>query len=335
MGCALAIGDESSNEQNFAASEGKGEIRPPVWTRGEPRIAGATHVGVVRKMNQDAFGRFDDSERSEILLVVADGLGGHRAGEVASHMAVEHLGADVLSGGDDPPTRLRQAVLRTNDAILKAARQDRTLDGMGTTIVCLLLVENGPSYVAHVGDSRLYRLRSKRIEAITEDHSLVAALVREGVISEEDARQDPRKNQILRALGVREDIEVDIAPVELQKGDIYLLCSDGLHCMLEDTEIHSLAHRATRPEYVVNQLIEAANEAGGTDNVTCVLAHVPDPMPVEILRNAASRLIKTTRSIFSRSNDPDHGGLSAPPRDGNTSNTSNTNTGNTGETDKS
>lgn len=311
----MATGDESSDNLRPQMGEGQDEIRPPVWTHGEPRIAAATHVGVVRKTNQDAFGRFDDPERSEILLVVADGLGGHRGGEVASRMAVERLGADVLSGGDDPATRLRQAVLRANRSILLAAGKDRTLDGMGTTIVCLLLVEGGRSYVAHVGDSRLYRIRAKHIQAVTEDHSLVATLVREGVLSEEEAREDPRRNQILRALGVREDLEVDVAAIELQQGDIYLLCSDGLHGMLEDAEIQTLAQRATRPQRVVDQLIEAANAAGGTDNVTCVVAQVPEPMPVGSLRDAAGRLFESMRSIFSRRSDPDLGDPSGAAND--------------------
>jgi len=272
----------------------------PVWSRDEPRIAGATDVGVVRKQNQDAFGRFDDIERGEILLVVADGLGGHRGGEVASKMAVDLVGRLVLEGGEEPSARLRQAIVRANDEIFKAARKDHTLDGMGTTIVCLLLAEDGRSYVAHVGDSRLYRLRAGRIEAMTEDHSLVATLVREGVLSEAEAREDRRRNQILRALGVREDAEVDVAPVELQPGDVYLLCSDGLHGMLDDDEINQIAHRPTRPPAVVEQLIAAANTAGGTDNITCMLAHVPEPMPLDTFRSTATRLIKSTQTFFTR-----------------------------------
>jgi protein phosphatase len=278
----------------------------PVWTHSEPRVAGATDVGAVRQVNQDAFARFDDVDRCEILLIVADGLGGHRSGEVASEMAVNRVGKLVFEIDEGPAERLRQSIEHANDAILKAGREDPSLDGMGTTIVCLLLAEDGRSYVAHVGDSRLYRLRRGRIKAITEDHSLVATLLREGVLSDDEAREDPRRNQILRALGVREDTEVDVAPVEIRPGDVYLLCSDGLHGMIDDTEILQIAHRPTRPEVVVDRLIEAANKAGGTDNITCLLAQVPRPMPLDGLRLTATRLIDSARNFFApASNKPD------------------------------
>lgn len=258
----------------------------PLWSIDEPRIAGATDVGVMRTVNQDAFGRFDDAARGEILLVVADGLGGHRGGEVASQMAVERLGRAVFDGVEDPATRLRAAIEQTNEMIYTVARDDTSLDGMGTTVVCLLLAEDGGAHVAHVGDSRLYRLRAGRIEPLTEDHSLVATLVREGVLTEQDARTDPRRNQILLALGVRPDTEIEVAAVELAPGDVFLLCSDGLHGLLDDAQILALAHRpissepsepSEAPGAVVRQLIDAANEAGGTDNVTVMLAQLPDP----------------------------------------------------------
>ena len=304
MGFSLPTGDDTNAKSSAPTDPSEeadaSEFPAPAWTRGEPRIAGATHVGVVRKVNQDAFGRFDDPNRGEIFLVVADGLGGHRGGEVASRMAVDFLGQNVFEGDADPPTRLHESIARANDSVLLAARDDLALDGMGTTVVYLLLCENGRSYVAHVGDSRLYRLRSGRIEAVTEDHSLVATLVREGVLTEDEARIDSRRNQILRALGVRDDLEIDVAPIELQPGDTYLLCSDGLHGMLEDEEIFDLAKRAARPEPVVAQLVEAANEAGGTDNVTCLIANIPEPMEVDGLRDKANRLFESTRSVFMR-----------------------------------
>ena len=272
----------------------------PVWARNEPRIAGATDTGAVRRANQDAFGRFDDPERREILLVVADGLGGHRGGEVASKMAVRLVGKHVVQTSGDPESRLREAIVSANSEIYKAAKRDYTLDGMGTTIVCLLLIEDGPSYVAHVGDSRLYRMRSGGIKSITEDHSLVATLVREGVLSAEAAYDDPRKNQILRALGVRSEVEIDVAPVILRPGDVFILCSDGLHGLLKDDEIQHLAQRPIRPSATVSDLIAAANEAGGHDNITCVLAQVPKPMPLHTLQTMASWAFDTTRKLFAR-----------------------------------
>ncbi len=272
----------------------------PAWTRGEPNVAGATDVGVVREVNQDAFGRFDDPERGEILLVVADGLGGHRGGEVASRLAVDRVGEFAFEGDGDGPARLEQAILRANEVVLETSREDPGLDGMGTTIVCLLLAEDGPSTAAHVGDSRLYRLRGTEIVPLTEDHSLVATLVREGVLAPEDAREDPRRNQILQALGVREELAVDLAAVHLEPGDQYLLCSDGLHGMIEDDAIATIVRSVARPETAVARLIEAANAAGGTDNVTCLLAKVPAPLAEPGFLDKASALLESTRAVFTR-----------------------------------
>ncbi len=279
------------------------EFPAPVWPQGEPRIAGATHIGRVRRVNQDAFGRFDDGDRCEILVLVADGLGGHRGGEVASRIAIDSIGEQIFSGDGDPATRLLQAITSANESILRASRKDRTLDGMGTTIVGLLLTENGPSYVGHVGDSRLYRIRAGLIEPVTQDHSLVATLVQEGALTPEQAHTDPRRNQILRALGVRDNVEIEIAPIDIMPGDTYLLCSDGLHGMLEDDAIQKITSHGQRLESIVESLIDSANDAGGTDNVTVMLAQIPDPMQSRGLRGAANQLIESTRSAFARRDD--------------------------------
>jgi protein phosphatase len=268
----------------------------PIRGTGLPSIAGATHVGVVRRVNQDAFGRFDDPKRGEILLVVADGLGGHRGGEVASRMAIDLLGPLVGAGPEPAPIRLARAIDEANRQIHEAARSDDTLEGMGTTVVCLLVARDGGGHVAHVGDSRLYRLREERLEALTEDHSLVATLVREGVLRPDEARNDPRKNQILRALGVRKEVEIDVAPVETRPGDTYLLCSDGLHGLLEDWAIRNVAVENPELEVAVERLIEAANRAGGTDNVTCMLARFPEAMPRPAWQESASRLLASLRA---------------------------------------
>ena len=271
------------------------------WTAGTLRIAGATDVGSVRHINQDAYAHFHQAERGETLFVVADGLGGHRGGEVASRLAVEALGQLIGEGDDEPAVRLSRAITTANQNILTAARKDRTLDGMGTTVVCLLMAENGRSYVAHVGDSRLYRIRGGHIDVITEDHSLVVTLVRHGILSPEAAREDPRRNQILRALGVRDDIEIEVAPVQLMPGDTYLLCSDGLHGLIEDDEIHRLVAAETEPEAIAAALIDAANQAGGLDNITCLIASLPSPAVFPMLRARAARLLATTRSLFPKS----------------------------------
>ncbi len=241
------------------------------WGGFEIAIAGSTHAGRIRRSNQDAFDRFDDPERNEILLAVADGMGGHRGGETASRMAIGTLGKLGREGEGDPETRLRSAIERANFEIHKLAKRDRTLDGMGTTLVALLLCEKGPSFVAHVGDSRLYRLRDGTFEALTEDHSIVALLVRNGEISPEEARDHPKRNQIMRALGVDEEVDIDIAPLDLRSGDAYLLCSDGLYSMLPDADLKRIMESAPDPHTVVAWMIDAANQAGGLDNVTAMV----------------------------------------------------------------
>lgn len=264
------------------------------------RIAGATHVGSVRRINQDAYAHYHETGRGEALLIVADGLGVHRGGEVASRLAVASLTERIAASNDEPALRMARSIAAANASILKAARQDRTLDGMGTTIVCLLLTEDGSSVVGHVGDSRLYRLRDNRLEGITEDHSLVATLVCEGVLSPEQAREDPRRNQILRALGVRDDIEIEVIPVHTQPGDLYVLCSDGLHGMIDDEEIQRLTSGAADPAAAVGTLIEAANRAGGIDNITCVIASLPEKTMFRKLRSSAGRLVESARSLFQK-----------------------------------
>ncbi len=247
------------------------------WGDFELAIAGTTHIGRIRKDNQDAFDRFDDDERGEILLVVADGMGGHQGGEIASRMAIGTLGKLCREGDGDAPTRLTHAIERANFVIHKLASKDRTLEGMGTTVVALLLCENGPSYVAHVGDSRLYRLRSGVFGPVTEDHSVVALLIQNGLITPEEARDHPKKNQIMRALGVWDETEVDIAPLDVEPGDAFLLCSDGLYGMLPDADLKVLAAGSPDPHSVVAWMIDAANQAGGMDNITAMIARIHDP----------------------------------------------------------
>ena len=247
------------------------------WGGFEIAIAGSTHAGRIRRSNQDAFDRFDDPERGEILLTVADGMGGHRGGEIASRMAIGTLGKLCREGEGDPETRLRSAIERANSEIHKLARRDRTLSRMGTTVVALLLCEKGPSFVAHVGDSRLYRLRDGVFEALTEDHSIVALLVRNGEISPEEARDHPKRNQIMRAVGVDAEVEIDTAPLDLRPGDAYLLCSDGLYSMLPDADLERIMTTAPDPHTVVAWMIDAANQAGGLDNVTAMVADFRSP----------------------------------------------------------
>lgn len=242
-----------------------------LWGRWLLSIAGTSHAGRVRLSNQDAFDRFDDSVRDEILLVVADGMGGHRGGEVASTMAVGTVGGICRDGEGAATARLSAAIQRANAEIFAHAGSTRRLKGMGTTVVALLLSADGSAFVAHVGDSRLYRLRGESLVALTEDHTLAAQLLSRGEISEEEARSHPRRSVLIRAVGVRNRVEPEVAPVEVRPSDTFLLCSDGIYEMLPDEEIRAILASAPDAHAAVAWLTDAANQSGGKDNATAVV----------------------------------------------------------------
>jgi serine/threonine protein phosphatase PrpC len=237
-------------------------------------IGSQSDVGRVRTVNQDYCDEFFDATTGRRALVLADGMGGHRGGEVASQLAVEAIGRVFLEGGPDASDLARSALETANFRVHESARADPDLSGMGTTGVCLLFEAGGRGCVAHVGDSRLYRLRDGKFQQITEDHSVVGALIRMGHITEEEARLHPQRNEILRAIGTNEDVEVQVTELDLRLGDIYLLCSDGLSGMVSDGEIAQVV-TAEQPADAVRILIEMANLEGGTDNITVQIATIP------------------------------------------------------------
>ncbi len=229
--------------------------------------AGATDVGQVRMANQDAFGEFRDAERHRHMLLVADGMGGHRGGEVASSMTVDTV-RDFFASETGPAGEFVMSALQlANTHVYDRASTDGQLAGMGTTAVALLFDESREAWVGHVGDSRCYRLRDGVMTQLTDDHSVVGELVRRGQLTPDEARVHPQSNEILRAIGTQPDVVVDVQSVDVQPGDRYLLCSDGLSGMITDDEIAEvLASQA--PQEAVRTLIDRANEAGGTDNIT-------------------------------------------------------------------
>jgi protein phosphatase len=235
--------------------------------------ASLTDVGRRRASNQDAFGGLLAPSGAR-LLVVADGMGGHAGGETASRLAVETVEEFVGGSAGDPTWLLRTALEAANRRVLEQARSDPSLTGMGTTGVALLFQPGGSAWVAHVGDSRAYRLRDGRLEQLTPDHSLVAEFERRGLITAEEARVHPRRNEVLRCIGVDSEVDVDVAPVEVRSGDQYLLCSDGLCGVLTDEEIAAELLRAA-PEAAARRLVDAANERGGPDNITVQIARIP------------------------------------------------------------
>ena len=230
------------------------------------KVFQATHVGKVRANNEDALIVIEPE-----TFVVADGMGGASAGEVASQMLVDTV-KHFLSKNPPPWNEklLSQAILLANDKILNRARLNPEFRGMGTTATILSLC-GGKAYFAHVGDSRLYLLRNNYFAQITEDHSYVETLVRQGEISHEEARVHPMKNVLTQAVGAMPEPEIDAAKFSVQSGDIFLLCTDGLTNMVEDELIAKILLSASNP---ADALIEAALKGGGKDNVSVIVAGV-------------------------------------------------------------
>ena len=235
------------------------------------RSAGATDVGMVRPNNEDQMLIADN------LFAVADGMGGHAAGEVAALTAVETLKAAFRS--DRTVTGLVSAVLRANRAVWERGLQNKELRGMGTTLCAAALVEeDGEELLAivNVGDSRAYRLQDGEIEQLTEDHSLINELVRDGQLSADEAAVHPQRHVLSRALGVESDVEVDCIQLISYRGDRVLLCSDGLTRELSDDQIASVLRRIADTREAVKQLVAQAKTNGGNDNITVVLIDVVD-----------------------------------------------------------
>lgn len=227
-------------------------------------LASASDVGRVRSDNQDR------DLLAPPLIAVADGMGGHLGGGTAAAMAVDALRA---VGQATDPTVLLDALTGANRAIARAAADDPDLTGMGTTATAALL-ESGILYLVHVGDSRAYLIRGGRIIQVTEDHSVVAEMVRRGTLSADAAENHPARHVITRALGVDAEVQIDALRVDLEPGDVVLLCTDGLSGPVDDGEILAAVEEATALQDAAEALVRMANEAGGPDNVTVVLARV-------------------------------------------------------------
>lgn len=225
-----------------------------------------TDVGKVRANNQDAP---IVSEKLR-LYGVADGMGGHKGGEVASTSARDDLLRE-LEGKKPSVAALSGAIEEVNRQIYHQQEHDDALTGMGTTLSVLWMSDNFV-YIGHVGDSRVYLLRDGEFKQMTLDHSLVEQLVREGVLTEEEAQNHPMRNIITRAIGTDESVEVDVVVEERRKGDLWLACSDGLHGLVDDRQMRD-ALRQYAPEKAADVLLKAALDAGGRDNVTLVIVH--------------------------------------------------------------
>jgi len=234
--------------------------------------ASLSDVGRVRTRNEDFCGDFENASGYH-LWIVADGMGGHRGGATASRLAVETVGEVFRDFTGDPEVMLRQALGDANDRVFSLAGEDPELRGMGTTAVSLLLGPGGSGWVAHVGDSRVYRWRLGQLEPLTRDHSVVAEMERRGLITPEEAAVHPRRNEILRSVGVQPDLEAEVTAIEVQPGDRYLLCSDGLSGLVGDSELEAILSAAP-PAQAVQTLVDTANERGGHDNITVQIISV-------------------------------------------------------------
>lgn len=238
------------------------------------RAFGATHTGRVRAGNEDSYLVADD------LYAVADGMGGHQAGEIASDAALEPLRElEIPSSADESETgeALAEAVRQANTLVVQRARDDAALSGMGTTLTAIA-VRDGQLHVAHVGDSRAYLLRDgEQISQLTTDHTLVERLVQEGRLSRDEAATHPQRNVITRAIGHEDTVEVELLPpLRLRDGDQVLLCSDGLSGPVDDRRMAELLAQTADGHAAVRALVSAANAAGGPDNITAVLVRVGD-----------------------------------------------------------
>lgn len=256
------------------------------------RSYGITDVGVHRPHNEDCFEVDDENQ----VYVVADGMGGHNHGEVASRVAVDSVREFIAQPPHRDETlpidydanllhhsnRLKRSIQVAHDQVLSAVQEDGALLGMGTTIVGAML--DGPTLaIAHVGDSRSYRLRAGKLELLTQDHTWVNEQVQAGLLTEKQALHHPLKNVVTRALGGDGEVLVDVLETGAQEGDLFLLCSDGLTTMLSDQQIHEhLAAGISSLEEICRNLVGHANACGGIDNVTVVLLEVLDVPEDEI-----------------------------------------------------
>ena len=228
------------------------------------QVYALTDVGKVRAINQDAL----VVDEALMLYGVADGMGGHKGGETASAGARDGLIAG-LQGKEPSLDALRDAITAANAALFQQQAGDESLSGMGTTLSVIWMSEHFV-YFGHVGDSRVYRFREGKLEQMTDDHSLVGELVRAGYLTSEQAENHPNKNVILRAVGTEESIDIDLAVEERKHGDLWLICSDGLHGMVKDSQMEAILSVNT-PEAAAKLLMDAALAAGGRDNISVVL----------------------------------------------------------------
>jgi serine/threonine protein phosphatase PrpC len=244
---------------------------------GKVLFSGRTHKGLVRDINQDNYRILElmNENRSDMVIILADGMGGHNAGEVASKLAVECAcdkakTIDIFKG--DCTSNIIKIMDAANNLVFSKSQEDLAHVGMGTTMI-ITAISNNEMCIGHIGDSRVYLLRDGELEKITTDHSLVEELVMSGAITRSEAENHPRKNVITKVLGCEPEISIDTYKRIIAKGDRVLLCTDGLTNMVKESEITQVLTEADNPDTAVNVLIDRANEYGGEDNVTAIAVY--------------------------------------------------------------
>ena len=238
--------------------------------------AGDSHIGKARELNEDSYIiKKIDNDCCRYVFVVADGMGGHKAGEFASQKACEFLTAyieeNIEAEKKDIKRMLRNAINKVNRELYDIARKDKEKDGMGTTVVLCLVDAKNKLYIANVGDSRMYILRDEYFTCITEDHSYVNDLLKMGELTKEEALNHPKKNMITRAVGYEPRVKVDIFEEQFIEDDVLLLCSDGLTNMVSEEKIKDELLRDTSSKEKVKTLIDMANKNGGKDNIAVII----------------------------------------------------------------
>ncbi|HEX2946548.1 MAG TPA: Stp1/IreP family PP2C-type Ser/Thr phosphatase [Clostridia bacterium] len=239
------------------------------------KFAAGTDRGLIREINEDSYRILPGSSESPCVFIIADGMGGHNCGEVASSMAVAHLGEAITSEGagicssKDVGAELRRLVEDTNRVVFDKSLERPEVNGMGTTLT-MAVIDGNTITAAHVGDSRLYLIRKGKMQQLTEDHSYIGELVKKGSLTREEAEHHPGKNIITRAIGSSRDLEVDILSLKIDREDIFMLCTDGLTNMLGEDEIYNVIVE-NDPETACSELIEAAKTKGGEDNITVIV----------------------------------------------------------------
>lgn len=238
-------------------------------------VAAGTDVGRIRAGNEDSLYADADAERG--LFIVADGMGGHAAGEVASEMAVQTVARELAEirdlAGPAPLVKMAEALKESNRAIYERTIVEADKQGMGTTASCILM-GTGRWIIGHIGDSRVYLLRDGVFRQVTKDHSYVQEQVDAGFLTPEQARYHPYSNVITRCVGANASVEADVLQGELQNGDLFLVCSDGLTGMVEDPQLRKILETRVTPGRMVDAMITEANRRGGLDNITAIVVHV-------------------------------------------------------------